>query len=49
MYAGRNRIIAGISAGVAGFVVLVLIISIFLYLRFRFRRRIKGTENDHRE
>ncbi|TVU38849.1 hypothetical protein EJB05_12242, partial [Eragrostis curvula] len=42
---GKKRIAAGISAGIAGSVVLILILSVFFFLRFR--RRIKATENDH--
>ncbi|TVU38685.1 hypothetical protein EJB05_12069, partial [Eragrostis curvula] len=41
---GRKGIAAGLSAGIAGFVVLMLILSVFVYQRFR--RRIKATKKD---
>jgi len=48
MYAGTKRSRAGIiSAAVACSVLLVLILSVFFLVRYR--RRIKVTENDHRE
>nr|XP_034593848.1 cysteine-rich receptor-like protein kinase 10 [Setaria viridis] len=43
--AGRKGITAGVSVGIAGFVVLMLILSVFFFLRFR--RRIKATKKDH--
>jgi hypothetical protein len=47
VYAGRKKSAAGISAGIACFVVLMLILSVLFF--FRFRRRIKATENEHCE
>ncbi|CAL5027172.1 unnamed protein product [Urochloa decumbens] len=40
---GKKGITAGVSVGVAGFVVLMLILSVFLVLRLR----IKATKKDH--
>ncbi|CAN6168299.1 unnamed protein product [Urochloa humidicola] len=42
---GKKKTAAGISAGIACFVVLMLILIVLFFLRFR--RTIKATENEH--